>query len=141
MHGKIIIVFRGQLQPIELAIINLELDYVHTCLALPATRTASGIDRDNGDGLIQERPNSSASAMELRLSCTNPSILTWLKNVPTSYRKCTHITIGYDVTYVHLVHYLQLLRFTWFALYFNVMELCKNKYPRMVSKIDASFQR
>ena len=26
------------------------------------------------DGLVQERRNSSASAMELRLSCTNPSI-------------------------------------------------------------------
>ena len=27
------------------------------------------------DGLVQERRNSSALAMELRLSCTNPSIL------------------------------------------------------------------
>ena len=26
------------------------------------------------DGLVQERHNSSALAMELRLSCTNPSI-------------------------------------------------------------------
>ena len=26
------------------------------------------------DGLVQERRNSSALAMELRLSCTNPSI-------------------------------------------------------------------
>ena len=29
---------------------------------------------DNIDGLVQERRNSSALAMELRLSCTNPSI-------------------------------------------------------------------
>ena len=31
--------------------------------------------RDYGfDGLVQERRNSSALAMELRLSCTNPSV-------------------------------------------------------------------
>ena len=30
------------------------------------------------DGLVQERRNSSALAMELRLSCTNPSIYTYL---------------------------------------------------------------
>ena len=29
---------------------------------------------DDFDGLLQERRNSSASAMELRLSCINPSI-------------------------------------------------------------------
>ena len=29
------------------------------------------------DGLVQERCNSSALAMELRLSCTNPSIIVW----------------------------------------------------------------
>ena len=29
----------------------------------------------NLDGLVQERRNSSALAMELRLSCTNPSII------------------------------------------------------------------
>ena len=29
------------------------------------------------DGLVQERRNSSASAMELRLSCTNPSVCTF----------------------------------------------------------------
>ena len=29
---------------------------------------------DHIDGLVQERRNSSALAMELRLSCTNPSI-------------------------------------------------------------------
>ena len=30
--------------------------------------------REHTDGLVQERRNSSALAMELRLSCTNPSI-------------------------------------------------------------------
>ena len=29
------------------------------------------------DGLVQEKSNSSALAMELRLSCTNPSIYEW----------------------------------------------------------------
>ena len=29
------------------------------------------------DGLVQERRNSSALAMELRLSCTNPSVYRW----------------------------------------------------------------
>ena len=30
------------------------------------------------DGLVRERRNSSALAMELRLSCINQSILAWL---------------------------------------------------------------
>ena len=30
------------------------------------------INRDYIDGLVQERPNSIAKALELRLSCTNP---------------------------------------------------------------------
>ena len=29
------------------------------------------------DGLVQERRNSIATALELRLSCTNPSIYAW----------------------------------------------------------------
>ena len=37
-------------------------------------KTGKDID-DLIDGLVQERRNSSALAMELRLSCTNPSIL------------------------------------------------------------------
>ena len=32
---------------------------------------------DHTNGLVQERRNSSALAMELRLSCTNPSIYMW----------------------------------------------------------------
>ena len=35
--------------------------------------------QDNSDGLVQERRNSSALAMELRLSCTKPSI--WYNTV------------------------------------------------------------
>ena len=30
------------------------------------------------DGLVQERRNSIANALELRLSCTNPSMRLWL---------------------------------------------------------------
>ena len=45
----------------------------------------------NLDGLVQERRNSSASAMELCLSCTNPSIYcglsTWHQSVPTASTK------------------------------------------------------
>ena len=36
---------------------------------------------DHFDGLVQERRNSSALAMELRLSCTNPSILCLTNNI------------------------------------------------------------
>ena len=39
------------------------------------------------DGLVWERRKSSALAMEIRLSCTNPSIYT---NVPTSVHNRTH---------------------------------------------------
>ena len=46
--------------------------------------------KDNIYGLVQERANSNASAMELRLSCTNPStwyndmFLTWCSSMSTS---------------------------------------------------------
>ena len=33
------------------------------------------------DGLVQKRRNSSALAMELRLSCTKPSICLWLTSL------------------------------------------------------------
>ena len=36
---------------------------------------------DHIDGLVQERCNSSALAMELRLSCTNPSIYNVMQSV------------------------------------------------------------
>ena len=39
--------------------------------------TCSRIDGVHIDGLVQERCNFSALAMELRLSCTNPSIWCW----------------------------------------------------------------
>ena len=54
---------------------------------VPTTKENTESDMDNNtsstershnhfDGLVQERRNSIALAMELRLSCTNPSILT-----------------------------------------------------------------
>ena len=50
------------------------------------------------DGLVQERRNSSALTMELRLSCTNPSI--WLFIVPsipcTSWTHQAIVLINYD---------------------------------------------
>ena len=41
---------------------------------LPDFQNFAFFEMDNIDGLVQERRNSSALAMELRLSCTNPSI-------------------------------------------------------------------
>ena len=52
------------------------------------------------DGLVQERRKSSASAMELRLPCTNPSIYVRSKNfcltILSSARCQTHFanTVG-----------------------------------------------
>ena len=54
---------------------NVQLDL--TELVITATVTADTVRTDRGhyDGLVQERRNSSASAMELRLSCIKPSII------------------------------------------------------------------
>ena len=40
------------------------------------------INNDNMGWLVQERPNSSSSAVELRLPCTNPPICTTYKVKP-----------------------------------------------------------
>ena len=37
------------------------------------------------DGLVQERHNSSALAMELCLSCINPSICNWVEKILLFY--------------------------------------------------------
>ena len=39
----------------------------------------------NNDGLVQERRNCSALAMELRLSCTNPSIYQFFAEINTAH--------------------------------------------------------
>ena len=60
-----------------------------------------GHDGNNFDGLVQERRNSSALAMELHLSCTNPSILFWVNyaavssmQLLTHWGRVTHIYVG-----------------------------------------------
>ena len=40
-----------------------------------------GFDHTHIDGLVQERRNSIANALELRLSCTNPSIFEFCDKV------------------------------------------------------------
>ena len=45
---------------------------------------------DRFDGLMQERRNSIANALELRLSCTNPSILS-LSWEPCTYKEGLYI--------------------------------------------------
>ena len=40
------------------------------------------------DGLVQERRNSIANALELCLSCTNPSILRWARDVVVVNSSC-----------------------------------------------------
>ena len=44
----------------------------------------------NTDGLVQERRNSSALAVELRLSCINPSTSAVLQHVPTAKQTLPH---------------------------------------------------
>ena len=52
-------------------------------------------DDDGIDGLVQERRNSSALAMELRLSCTNPS--TWKRFLPIRWGDGRADNAGIDV--------------------------------------------
>ena len=54
---------------------GFSLDPVHSCRC---------VNKLQIDGLVQERRNSSALAMELRLSCTNPSTYTERLFVPSS---------------------------------------------------------
>ena len=55
-----------------------------------------GLSRETSlyfDGLVQERRNSSALAMELRLSCTNPSISS--HDTECEYH-CLHLGVNYN---------------------------------------------
>ena len=45
-----------------------------------------GLNEGHDDGLVQERRNSSALAMELRLSCINPSIMHLSKLIEAEWR-------------------------------------------------------
>ena len=57
---------------------HLELQYhaqlLHIQINLEIDKASTAILKFQIDGLVQERHNSSALAMELRLSSTNPSI-------------------------------------------------------------------
>ena len=62
------------------------------------------------DGLLQERHNSNALAMEFRLCCTNPSILTILKHVQRHKLLSSCIQIRLHIYEKHgniLYHYYQ----------------------------------
>ena len=59
------------------------------------------------DGLVQERRNSSALAMELRLCCTNPSICYWLTKVTSmklNAKSDTDLTYNGDLNIVWCTH-------------------------------------
>ena len=50
----------------------------------------------HADGLVQERRNSIATALELRLSCTNPSMyLTFISVVPKLQESCWLAVLGH----------------------------------------------
>ena len=60
-------------------IIYIYQDINHTCIKIHTVSWQYDIvsplsTTGDIDGLVQERRNSSANALELRLSCTNPSI-------------------------------------------------------------------
>ena len=50
-------------------------------------------EREPSDGLVQERCNSSALTMELRLSCTNPVILGMGSRPLTNEKQCYTVTL------------------------------------------------
>ena len=62
---------------------QLQAHYLYDVTLLSSWRNNASKGHDNVyeyfDGLVQERRNSIANALELRLSCTNPSI--WLSSV------------------------------------------------------------
>ena len=65
--------------------------------------------RSHIDGFMQERPNSSALAMQLRISCTNPSI--WnisLIHILTNWIRC-HVTPSERVLHWQSLIYFSLI--------------------------------
>ena len=54
--------------------VKMDLFYIQNYVWLHRIFCSGFISQNDIDGLVQERPNSSALAMELRLSCTNLSI-------------------------------------------------------------------
>ena len=59
---------------IYICICNLWLPYVYSVYGLQSLEGKGKKVRIYIDGFVQDRCNSSALALELRLSCTNPSI-------------------------------------------------------------------
>ena len=60
--------------PTDVEIVNMLVELLSYLLLYPAHDEKSKKMRDHIKGLVQERRNSSALAMELRLSCINSSI-------------------------------------------------------------------
>ena len=65
------------------------------------------IQQQHFDGLVQERRNSSALAMELHLSCTNPSTLYVFTNIETHDSGVTKSMTG-EASRVHIFDLTQL---------------------------------
>ena len=55
------------------------------------------------NGLVSERRNSIANALELRLSCTKPSICVYFKLLHKHYWHVEHITDSFAITQVEIV--------------------------------------
>ena len=81
------------------------------------------------EGLAQERRNSSALAMELCLSCTNPSswsqyhIIKWIFSWYCSYHK-----MKYRVHHFHMYTYIK-----WFLAYIYIY-ICMNEINGLVQE-------
>ena len=63
------------------------------------------------DGLVQERCNSSVLAMELRLSCTNPSKCTWFMKKYLKWDRCVLLMRFYYALYQQLSARQQYLKY------------------------------
>ena len=84
--------------------------------------------RNHIDGLVQDRCNSIANALELRLFCSNPSIYIHVNNIKYSF----FITIS-NMEQQFVVHKLYLVysqismirdpRFTWWDVRFNGFQM------------------
>ena len=65
---------------------NIISQYLYSCyLQQTSIIHPWGQDIAYIDGLVQERCNSIANALELRTSCTNPSIYIFVRVWPTTY--------------------------------------------------------
>ena len=76
------------------------------------------------DGLVQERRNSSALAMELHLSCTNPSICNafchWLRSYSAVDSKCAVVCSKCPWTLQTIVTRVNVVPMAWWGILFHV---------------------